>query len=103
MTLYYSVGHWNGYFDALIYVSDSKLQPLQMELRSILLLNQNALSLIGEATDDAEEIAELTRRTYIAEVMKYSLIFISCAPMLIAYPFVQKYFVKGMMIGSLKG
>ena len=103
MTLYYSVGHWNGYFDALIYVSDSNLQPLQMELRSILLLNQNALSLIGEATDDAEEIAELTRRTYIAEVMKYSLIFISCAPMLIAYPFVQKYFVKGMMIGSLKG
>ena len=102
MALYYGVGHWNDYFNALIYVSSSKLQPLQMELRSILLLNQNAIAAVGDL-DDAAEIAELARRTYIAEAMKYALIFISCAPMLIAYPFVQKYFVKGMMIGSLKG
>ena len=102
MALYYGVGHWNNYFTALIYVSNSKLQPLQIELRNILLLNQTAVKALEDFEEDID-ISELARRAYIAEAMKYSLIFISSAPMLIAYPFVQKYFVKGMMIGSLKG
>ena len=80
--------------------------PLQMVLRSILIQNQTALSSIdvssmNELTD--EYLAEKARQAYIAEAMKYSLIFIASAPLLVAYPFIQKYFVKGVMIGSLKG
>ncbi len=103
MALYYAVGHWNDYFTALIYISNSRLQPLQIELRNILLMNQTAVTQIEDMLEEDIDMAELARRAYIAEAMKYSLIFISSAPMLIAYPFVQKYFVKGMMIGSLKG
>ena len=75
-------------------------------LRGILLLNQTALNNINTqnlGNDDIEYMLTLARQVYMAEGMKYSLIFISSAPLLIAYPFVQKYFVKGIMIGSLKG
>lgn len=103
MALYYAVGHWNNYFNAMIYTSSSKLQPLQIELRSILLLNQTAYDSIADLGLEEEEVEILARRAYVAEAMKYSLIFISSAPMLIAYPFLQRFFIKGMMIGSLKG
>ena len=103
MALYYGVGKWNSYFDALIYISNDNYQPLQMVLRSILLLNQQMLAAIDTNSMTAEEIADATRLAYMAEGMKYALIFIASAPMLIAYPFVQKHFVKGVMIGSLKG
>ena len=106
MALFYAVGRWNDYFTALIYISDNSLQPLQIILRGILLLNQTALANLNTQNlgqDDIEYMLTLARQVYMAEGMKYSLIFISSAPLLIAYPFVQKYFVKGIMIGSLKG
>ncbi|MEG0766634.1 MAG: carbohydrate ABC transporter permease, partial [Clostridia bacterium] len=103
MALYYSVGHWNAYFDALLYVSRASYQPLQMILRSILVLNESALAMLDPNLMEVDMVLELTRRTYLAETMKYALIFIASAPLLALYPFVQKYFVKGVMIGSLKG
>lgn len=103
IALYYSVGHWNGYFNALIYVSNPDYQPLQIVLRSILLLNETALGALDPNSMDEAMVIALTRRTYLASTMKYAIIFIASAPLLIAYPFVQKYFVKGALIGSLKG
>jgi putative aldouronate transport system permease protein len=103
MALFYGAANWNSYFNALIFLSDKNLFPLQLVLRSILILNQNALASIDLSTADIETLQSKARLAYMAEAMKYSLIFISAAPMLIAYPFVQKYFVKGVMIGSLKG
>ena len=103
IALFYAVARWNSYFTALIYVTNDEYQPLQIVLRNILISNQNALSQITTDTLDPDAIADAARRAYMAEGMKYSLIFISSAPLLIAYPFVQKYFVKGVMLGSLKG
>lgn len=103
MALYYGVGHWNGYFTALIYTSSPEIQPLQIELRAILLMNQTSFEMAAATDADSIDLNELARKAYMAESMKYALIFIAAAPMMIAYPFVQKYFVKGMMIGSLKG
>jgi ABC-type glycerol-3-phosphate transport system permease component len=102
MTLYYAVGHWNDYYTAFIYLQKRDYFPLQSILRGILLQNQNA---IGAITPNmlAEQLADNARRSYIAEAMKFSIIIISSLPMLVAYPFVQKHFVKGIMIGSLKG
>ena len=101
MALYYGVARWNDYYTAMIYLSSSDRQPLQMVLRDILLQNQNALVAAENLSDEAMEL--MARRAYMAEAMKYAVIFIASAPLLCAYPFVQKYFVKGMMIGSLKG
>ena len=103
MALYYGVAHWNAYFNALLYVSKSDYQPLQMVLRSILLLNQSALADLDMENADIDMILEMTRRAYVAHAMKYALIFIASAPLLAIYPFVQKHFVKGAMIGSVKG
>ena len=100
MVLYYGVGHWNGYFSALLYINDRDKWPLQMELRNILL--QNAMS-ASRAVMSAEELQEKARLEAIADLMKYSLIVVSCVPMMVLYPFIQKYFVKGVMIGSVKG
>lgn len=101
MVLYYGVARWNDYYTSLIYVGQSKYHPLQLVLRSILIENENAIAL-EEATSE-DDLLYQTRRAQIAEAMKYSVIFIASAPLLAAYPFIQKYFVKGMMIGSLKG
>lgn len=101
MTLFHAVGHWNSYYNALLYVHKADYYPLQLILREILLLNQNVLE--GAILDDPDAATWAMRRMWIAESMKYSIIFISCAPLLVAYPFVQKYFVKGVMIGSVKG
>ena len=101
MTLFHAVGHWNSYYNALLYVHKADYYPLQLILREILLLNQNVLE--GAILDDPDAATWAIRRMWIAESMKYSIIFISCAPLLVAYPFVQKYFVQGIMIGSLKG
>lgn len=100
LALYAAVGHWNGYFNALIYTSKPKYQPLQLVLRNVLILNQNFS--IADA-NDAEEMAYMARRAYMVQTMKYALVFVASAPVLAAYPFVQKYFVKGVMIGSVKG
>lgn len=99
--LYYGVSHWNSYFNALIYASSRKLQPLQLVLRNMLILNQDAFDI--ENTTSADDIAYMARKAYLAQTMKYALIFVASAPVMCAYPFLQRYFVKGVMIGSIKG
>lgn len=105
IALFYAVARWNDYYTALIYVSSDRYYPLQMMLRSILLSYEQGFSTSTDALRglSAEEMAWLSKKQYVAQAMKYSLIFIASAPLLILYPFVQKYFVKGIMIGSLKG
>jgi len=103
MALYYGVGHWNSYFNALIYITNRQYFPLQLVLRNILILNQTALASMSFTDDDLEMVMEAARQAYLANAMKYALIIIASLPMLCAYPFIQKYFVKGVMVGSLKG
>ncbi len=103
IALYVAVGTWNSWFPVLLYVTDKKLFTLQYVLRAILIQNQELSIINVDSMDNTEAIASLMRRKYMAEGMKYSIIFIASLPMLIAYPFVQKYFVKGVMIGALKG
>lgn len=100
MVLYYGVGHWNAYYSALIYLTDRSKWPLQLELRNILLLNtlRQNVQVMSEL-----EKAERERMQAVVEMMKYSLIIFSSVPMMVLYPFIQKYFVKGVMIGSVKG
>lgn len=100
MVLYYGVGHWNSYFSGLIYLSDPNKYPLQLVLRSILITNESALQ---QAATTAEARAALNEKKELIEVMKYSLIIISSIPVLVLYPFIQRHFVKGVMIGSVKG
>lgn len=100
LVLYYGQGHWNSYFSALLYINDREKWPLQLELRNILLLNTNTMT---KEFITEEMRKEQARREALANMMKYSLIIISSIPMLIIYPFVQKHFVKGVMIGSVKG
>lgn len=94
--LYCAVGIWNSYFDAFLYLSDKKLFPLQVALRNILILNQMDMTVTADLRDMA------TRRG-MSNLLKYAVIVVSSLPLLMAYPFVQKYFVKGIMIGSVKG
>lgn len=104
MALYYGIGHWNGYYNALIYIQRPEYFPLQLVLRNIMTENEMLYSSLEYVNSlDGEALEAAARRAYIANAMKYALIFISSAPMLIAYPFVQKFFVKGVMIGSVKG
>jgi len=94
--LYCAVGIWNSYFEAFLYLSDKKLFPLQVVLRNILILNQMDMTVTADLRDMA------TRRG-MSYLLKYAVIVVSSLPLLLAYPFVQKYFVKGIMIGSVKG
>ena len=96
LMLYQFVGQWNSYFDAMIYLDDSKLQPLQLVIRSILIQNAPSTGMIA----DIQSMAEMSK---IAELLKYSTIVVSSLPLLIMYPFFQKYFDKGIMVGSIKG
>ena len=96
LVLFYGVAHWNAFFNALIYLSNKKLYPLQLVLRSILIQNQVAQDMFGDADS-------LNDRTILAELIKYGLIIVSTLPVLILYPFMQRYFVKGVMIGAVKG
>ena len=101
MALFFGVTRWNDYFTAMIHLSSSKYFPLQLVLRNILITAQEAL--MDTSSMSPEEFAAAKYNAYMAEAMKYALIMISSAPLLIAYPFVQKYFVKGVMIGAVKG
>ena len=95
IALWSAVGHWNAYFNALIYLRSESLQPLQIFLRNILIGNQTLSNMgTGTAAREAKELADL---------IKYAIIVISSAPIMSMYPFVQKYFNKGVMIGALKG
>lgn len=96
LSLYYGVGHWNEFMRGLIYLNNEKLYPLQLILRSILIQNQAREQML----DDARYFAE---QEQVAELIKYGMIIIASLPVLIAYPFLQKYFVKGVMIGAIKG
>ncbi|MBQ8639792.1 MAG: carbohydrate ABC transporter permease [Lachnospiraceae bacterium] len=101
MALYYGVSHWNSYYNALLYIRDKEFQPLQLVLRSILISNQLALNSLENS--DADTVSYLMHRANVAQGMKYAIVFIASAPLLIAYPFLQKNFTKGIMIGSVKG
>lgn len=100
MALFFGVGHWNSWFSALIYLSDRSMWPLQMFLREIL-VQQNMFSMPDIMDGDAAILAH--RRQQIAQVIQYGVMIISTLPIILVYPFLQKYFVKGVMIGSLKG
>ncbi len=103
IALYYAVGHWNDYFTALLYVNDKTKVPLQTVLREILIQNQNALDPEKmKRTMTEGELIDSAKRVYTAYAMKYSMVFIASAPLLVVYPFIQKYFVKGVMIGAVK-
>ena len=94
MVLYYAVAQWNGWFDAMIYLQDRSKFPLQLFLREILLININNAN--NAAGNDAADVL------YLDTLVKYAMIIISTVPILCIYPFVQKYFMKGVMMGSIK-
>lgn len=94
LALYYGVGHWNSWFNASLYITKNELMPIQNILRAILLANDTMLNQGAANMDDMN--------TY-AETIKYAVIIISTIPILCVYPFLQKYFVKGVMVGAVKG
>lgn len=94
MILFYGVGHWNSWFNALLYIRDRGKYPLQLVLRGILLLN---------STESMMESSIGTDQFAIGESLKYATIIVATIPILCVYPFIQKYFVKGIMIGAVKG
>lgn len=96
LILYYGVAHWNEFMNGLIYLKDERLYPLQLVLRGILVQNQASADMMG----DVESLLEQQRA---AELIKYGLIIVSTLPVLAVYPFLQKYFAKGVMMGSVKG
>ncbi|BFH63615.1 carbohydrate ABC transporter permease [Paenibacillus azoreducens] len=96
IALFYAVGHWNQYFNAMIFLKRAELYPLQLILRDILVQNEINIDMLGDAKTAAA-------RQGLRELLKYSLIVVTSVPLLVVYPFVQKFFVKGVMIGSLKG
>ncbi len=95
LALMYAVSQWNSYFDALIYLKSSDLQPLQLVLRNILILNTTSGGMM--------DAAAMAQRRQLADLLKYCLVVVGSVPVLLIYPFVQRYFVKGMLIGSIKG
>ncbi len=94
MVLYYGVVHWNAWFGAMIYLRERELWPLQLALREILISNSTDEMMSGTVAQD---------RAAIGETIKYATIMVATLPILAAYPFLQKYFVKGVMVGALKG
>lgn len=95
LVLMYAVGQWNAYFDALLYLKSVELYPLQLVLRSILILNT--------FVSGSMEASVMIERQQLADLLKYSLIVVGSLPVLLIYPFAQRYFVRGMLIGSIKG
>lgn len=94
MILYYGVGHWNSWFGALIYLRNKNLYPLQLVLREILISSSMNEMLQGTIDSDKQ---------FLSETIKHATIIVATLPILLVYPFLQKYFVKGVMIGALKG
>ncbi|NLM10674.1 MAG: carbohydrate ABC transporter permease [Clostridiaceae bacterium] len=97
LVLFYAVGHWNSYFNGLIYIKDKNLQPLQVVLRNILASTQYMSEMVDQMT------TEQLNRLSLVEVMKYAIIVAGNLPVAILYPFIQKHFTKGIFIGSIKG
>lgn len=96
MALFYGVVIWNSYFDALVFLQDQSLYPLQIVLRNILIINKTNASMMTD-------VAAAINKQGLAETVRYSLIVVASIPLLVVYPFVQRHFVKGVMIGSVKG
>ena len=95
MILYYSVGHWNSWFNANIFIKDRTRYPLQLVLREILISNDTSVMVQGSG-DASDQMS-------IGETVKYAVVVTATLPILLIYPFLQKYFVKGVMVGSVKG
>ncbi|OAH14241.1 carbohydrate ABC transporter permease [Streptomyces jeddahensis] len=93
VALMYAIAQWNSYFDALLYLKDADLYPIQLVLRNILILN----------TSNVTDASLMLERQQLADLLKYSLIVIASVPVLLIYPFVARYFTKGIMIGAIKG
>ena len=94
MALYYAVGQWNSYFNAMIFLQDENLYPLQLVLKEILIASESTMGGSGET---------ILEQYHLANQIKYVSVIVSSAPVILLYPFVQKYFAHGVMIGSLKG
>lgn len=100
LVLFHVVFRWNEFFNAMIYLTSANKFPLQLILREILVSSQSAAQNIAGSDGDSKAIMELQRQ---AQLIKYSAIVVSTVPMLMIYPFLQKYFIKGIMVGALKG
>jgi multiple sugar transport system permease protein/putative aldouronate transport system permease protein len=96
IALFYAVGHWNEFFSALIYLNKQSLYPLQLVLREVLVRNDVNFGILVDPSVES-------RMASLRELLKYSLIIVASAPVLAIYPFVQRFFVKGIMIGAIKG
>lgn len=99
LTLFVAVGQWNSWFNAMVYLRDNRQMPLQMVLRE-LIISQTALAQAGDAAVQGEDAVQ---QALLSESMKYAIIIVSTLPIMCLYPYVQKYFVKGIMVGSVKG
>jgi len=100
MALFYGVGHWNSFFSALLYLSDRSMYPLQMILREILVLQDLASNSVNMSSSMAEFMHS---KQELVQIIQYGVMIVSTLPVIVAYPFLQKYFIKGMMVGSIKG
>ena len=96
MVVFYAVGHWNAYFVAILYLNERKLMPLQAVLRELLLLN----TITNEMNVNMAELVEKTKR---ADQLKFCVIILASLPVMVLYPFAQRFFTQGVMIGSIKG
>jgi putative aldouronate transport system permease protein len=96
LAMWQFVGMWNSYFDAMVYLNDAAKQPLQLVLRSILIQNQPEAGMVADMQSTAQ-------RAQLAELLKYATIIISSLPLLVMYPFFQRYFDSGIMAGAVKG
>lgn len=101
LTIYCGTSRWNSYFSALMFIQDSKYYPLQLVLRNILINNQ--VSVMDMAVSDADTVAYMIQRSQQVVGMKYAIVIIASLPLLMLFPFAQKYFEKGTMVGSVKG
>ncbi len=97
IALFYALGHWNNYFNALIYLNKESLYPLQLVMRNLIIQNDISSQMLGSG------YAAIAERSMIAEQLKYGVIIVASLPMMLAYPFVSKYLEDGVMIGSIKG
>ena len=100
MALFYGVGHWNSYFNEMIFLSDRAKIPLQVVLRELIIITQMNTDNAVVNNTEAKTAAEMQQ---LAGVIKYSVMIVSTLPIIIVYPFLQRFFVKGVMIGSIKG
>ncbi|MGI6261037.1 MAG: carbohydrate ABC transporter permease [Acutalibacteraceae bacterium] len=100
MALFYGVGRWNSYFNEMMFLRNSALYPLQVFLRELLIVTQINAS---NTTMGSEELKTMAEQAKLASIMKYSIMIVATLPVIIIYPFLQRYFVKGVMVGSIKG